>query len=170
MDAKEMTMKRSTIAKAFTIAAVTALALGIAPTANAHDQGCSKATLKGTFAEKDTGFIPNPPPAPASLFAGVNRDTFDGKGTITATGISSLDGTVTPQTETGTYTVNPDCTGTYEVLISPGGFTAHAFFVIDDGGNELQIIVTDPGNVITCIARKQFPKPEEPDPGDDSRE
>ena len=133
-------MNRSTIAKAFTIAAVTALALGIARTGHAHDKGCSNATFKGTFAEKDTGFITNPPPAPASLFAGVNLDTFDGKGIFTATGISSLDGTVTPQTETGTYTVNPDCTGTYEVLISPGGFTADAFFVIDDGGNELQII------------------------------
>jgi hypothetical protein len=170
MNAKEMTKKRSTIAKVFTIAAVTALTLSIAPTVNAYDRGCSNATLKGTFAEKDTGFIPNPPPAPASLFAGVNLDTFDGKGTITATGFATLDGNGAPQTENGTYTVNPDCTGTYEVQISPGGFTAHAFFVIDDGGNELQIIVTDPGNVITCIARKQFPKPEEPDPGDDSRE
>jgi hypothetical protein len=164
-----MTMNRSTIAKAFTIAAVTALALGIAPTANAHDRGCSNATLNGTFAEKDTGFITNPPPTPASLFAGVNLETFDGKGTITATGFASLDGNGAPQTETGTYTVNPDCTGTYAVQISPGGFTAHAFFVIDDGGNELQIIVTDPGTVINCIARRLFPKREEPD-RDDSRE
>ena len=147
-------MKRSTMPKAFTIAAI---ALGIAPTANAHDKGCSNATLKGTFAEKDTGFVINPPPTPASLFAGVNLDTFDGKGTITATGFATLDGNGGPQTETGTYTVNPDCTGTYEVTISPGGFTAHASFVIDDGGKELQIIVTDAGNVITCIARKQFP-------------
>lgn len=150
-------MKRSTMPKAFTIAAIAAIALGIAPTANAHDKGCSNATLKGTFAEKDTGFVINPPPTPASLFAGVNLDTFDGKGTITATGFATLDGNGGPQTETGTYTVNPDCTGTYEVTISPGGFTAHASFVIDDGGKELQIIVTDAGNVITCIARKQFP-------------
>lgn len=150
-------MKRVTIAQAFTIAAITVLALGIAPTANAYNRGCSNATLKGTFAEKDNGFIMNPPPAPASLFAGVNLDTFDGKGKITAVGISSIDGNVGPQTETGTYTVNPDCTGSYEVQINPGGFTAHAYFVIDDGGNELQIVVTDQGNVITCIARKQFP-------------
>jgi len=162
-------MKRITIAKAFTIAVITALTLSIAPTANAHDKGCSNATLKGTFAEKDTGFITNPSPAPASLFAGVNLETFDGKGTITATGFASLDGNGAPQTETGTYTVNPDCTGTYEVQISPGGFTAHAFFVIDDGGNELQIIVTDPGTVINCIARRLFPKGEEPD-RDDWRE
>src|SRR3974390_2203877 len=150
-----MTMKRITIGKTFTIAAITVLALGLAPTANA--KGCSNATLKGTFAEKDTGFIMNPPPAAASLFAGVNLDTFDGKGTITATGFGTVDGNGGPQTEIGTYTVNPDCTGTYEVLISPGGFTAHAYFVIADGGNELQIVVTDPGTVVTCIAHKQFP-------------
>ena len=163
-------MKRSTITKALTIALVTALALSIAPTANAQDKGCSNATLKGTFAEKDTGFITNSPPTPASLFAGVNLETFDGKGTITATGFATVDGNGAPQTETGTYTVNPDCTGAYAVQVSPGGFTAHAFFVIDDGGNELQIIVTDPGTVITCIARRLFPKREAPYPGDDSKE
>ena len=161
-------MKRITIAKTLTIAAITVFALALAPTANA--KGCSNATLRGTFAEKDNGFIPNPPPANPSLFAGVNLDTFDGKGTITAVGFATADGNGAPQTETGTYTVNPDCTGTYEVLISPGGFRAHAFFVIDDGGNELQIIVTDPGNVITCIARKQFSKRGQPDSGDIWRE
>jgi hypothetical protein len=145
------------MATAFAIAVVTTLTLGLPRTANAHEKGCSNATLKGTFAEKDTGFITNPSPATASLFAGVVMETFDGTGKMTATGISSLDGTVSSETETGTYTVNPDCTGTYEVEISPGGFTAHAFFVIDDGGNELQIIVTDPGRVITCIARRQVP-------------
>lgn len=154
---KEIIMKRITIAKTLTIAAITVFAVCVAPMANAQNKGCSNATLKGTFAEKDNGFIPNPPPTPASLFAGVNLDTFDGKGTITAVGFATVDGNGGLQTETGTYRVNPDCTGTYEVQISPGGFTAHAFFVIDDGGNELQIIVTDPGTVITCIARKQFP-------------
>ena len=148
-------MKRITIAQAFTIAAITVLAVGLAPTANA--KGCSNATLKGTFAEKDTGFIPNPPPANPSLFAGVNLDTFDGKGTITAIGFATVDGNGAPQTEIGTYTVNPDCTGTYTVQINPGAITAHAFFVIDESGDELQIIVSDPGAVVTCIARRQFP-------------
>ncbi len=156
-------MKHSTFAKTLIITAITALALGTAPTANADDTPCSNATLKGSFAEKDTGFIMNPSPAPASLFAGVNLETFDGNGRITATGFATVDGNGAPQTETGTYTVNPDCTGTYTVQISPGGFTAHAFFVIDDGGNELQIIVTDPGTVINCVARRLVPKQEDPD-------
>ncbi len=154
-------MKRTAVAKTFLIAAVAALALGIAPRANADDKPCSNATLKGSFAEKDTGFIMNPSPAPASLFAGVNLETFDGNGTITATGFATVDGNGSPQTETGTYTVNPDCTGTYTVQISPGGFSAHAFFVIDDGGNELQIIVTDPGTVINCVARRLVPTQED---------
>lgn len=156
-------MNRINIANSFAIAAIAALALGIAPTARAE---CSNATLEGTFAERDNGFIMNKPPTPASLFAGVNLDTFDGKGTITAIGFATVDGNGGRQKEAGTYTVKPDCTGTYEVTINPGGFKAHASFVIDDNGNELQIIVTDAGNVITCIARKQFVKQEEPDGGD----
>ena len=72
MNAKEMIMKRSTIAKTFAIAAVTALALGIAPTAKADNKGCSNATLKGTFAHTATGFV-TAPPAMAGPFAGSVR-------------------------------------------------------------------------------------------------
>ena len=156
MNAKEMIMKRSDIATAFTIAAVTALALAVAPAANASSKGCSLATLKGAFADKDTGFILSAP-AVASPFAGVSLETFDGNGTLTGSGIGSLNGEIVPVTYVGTYTVNPDCTGTYTVEVSPLGLTTHAFFVFADGGNELQIVITDPGTVITCIARRQFP-------------
>ncbi len=149
-------MKRNTIAKTFTIAMLGALVLSIAPAAKAGDKGCSNATLKGTFADKDLGFFIAPSAAPIP-FAAVNIITFDGNGNMTASGIGSVNGSAGAQTETGTYTVKSDCTGTYAVQISPGGFTAHAFFVIDDSGNELQIIVTDPGGVITCTARRQFP-------------
>lgn len=148
-------MKHSTIARTFTIAAITAFALSLAPAAKA-DGGCSVASLQGTFADKDVGFFTAPNAAPLP-FAGVNAITFDGYGNMTATGFGSVGGSTGSQTEQGTYTVNPDCTGTYTVVINPGGITAHAFFVIDDNRSELQIIVTDPGTVITCVARKQFP-------------
>lgn len=148
-------MKRSTIAKNFTIAAVTALALGVASTAKADNKGCSNATLKGTFADRDTGWVfPSPTAAPLP-FAGVNVDTFDGNGNLTIAGTASVNGNIMPGTSNGTYTVNPDCTGTYTV--SSPGLTVHAFFVIDDSGNELQIVITDQGTVILCVARRQFP-------------
>jgi len=143
-------MKSNSVAKAFTIAAVTALALGAAPTAKAQTV-CSNLTLKGTWAEKDTGFIIGLGP-----FAGVSLKTFDGHGNTAGSGYSSVNGAVSQGSYSGTYTVNPDCTGTYTIQIS-GGPTGHAFFVIDDGGNELRIIVTDQGNVTTCVARRLFP-------------
>jgi hypothetical protein len=56
MNRKDMIMKRSTIAKTFTITAVAALALAIAPAANAADKGCTNATLRGTFVHTASGF------------------------------------------------------------------------------------------------------------------
>jgi hypothetical protein len=156
MNAKEMIMKPSTIAKTFAIAAVTALALGLAPAAKADDKGCSNATLIGTFGFTSSGFI-TAPPAVAGPFAGVGTQAFDGNGTTTATATQSQNGNIRQVTITGTYTVNPDCTGTLTLLASPGGFTSHFYFVIDDTGNELLAICTDPGVVLTRVERRQFP-------------
>jgi hypothetical protein len=72
------------------------------------------------------------------------------------TGFASVGGSG-PQTFTGTYKVNPDCTGTYSITINQGALSAHAFFVTDDRMNEFQIVITDPGTVITCVGRRQFP-------------
>ena len=92
-------------AKTFTIAAFAALALCVVPAAKAADRGCSNASLQGSFADKDTGFIyvaANAAPVP---FAGVNVETFDGNGDITGTGFAS-DLPVTPSnacTSPGSY-------------------------------------------------------------------
>ena len=150
-------MKRSYAIKTFAIAAVSALALSVAPAAMADNKGCSNATLQGSFAFKGTGVIISPPVV-AGPTATVLALTFDGGGGVTsAFGSSSLNGNIGPQTETGTYTVNEDCTGTYMVLISPAGFTAHYLFVIDENLDELQIVCTDSGVVFSGTARRQFP-------------
>lgn len=139
-------MKHRNTARALAIVAVCAFGLAAASAAKAE---CSNATLKGTYADQDTGTIIG-----AGPFAGVNLDTFDGKGHLTIKGWSSVNGAVSAGTETGTYKVNANCTGTYKV--EGGGFTVDAFFVIDQDGNELKIVITDTGNVINCIAHKQF--------------
>src|SRR5579871_4501576 len=148
INAKEKTMKSINTARILTIVAIFTVAIAGGRAAKAA--GCSNAMLQGTYSDKDTGTIVGLGP-----FAGVNVDTFDGKGHLTISGISSVNGSVSAGVETGKYHVNPDCTGTYTV--SAGGFTIDAYFVIDQAGNELQIIITDAGNVITCVARKQFP-------------
>ncbi len=149
-------MNRTTILKTFAIAVAGALVVGITTTAQAAAKGCSNATLKGTYAYTNTGFI-TAPPAEAGPFAGVGTQTFDGNGGTTATAWVSQNGNIVQVAITGTYTVNPDCTGTLTLQISPVGITGHAFFVISDNGAELRAINTDPGSVITTTARRQFP-------------
>lgn len=162
-------MKRSTIAKTFTMTTLTALALGVGPAANAADKGCSNATLKGTFAHQGTGTVIAPPE-----FAGpqaiVGTENFDGFGVITGIGTGSSNGSTFSYTdEVGTYTVNSDCTGTYTVEIPSQGLTGtnalHIFFVIIstvnelkfDAATELQFVETDAGSVFFGIAKRQFP-------------
>jgi hypothetical protein len=158
MKTTHMTMKRSIIANTLAIAAVAALALGLAPMAKADNKGCSNANLKGTFVDSASGFSTSPP-ALAGPLGGVLADTFDGKGGMTAAGTLSLNGNPVAVTGKATYSVNPDCTGTYTAQLSPLGMTAHYFFVILDHGNQFRWICTDPGVVLSGSARKQFPTP-----------
>jgi hypothetical protein len=145
-----MIMKRTTTVKTLAIAAITVLALGIAPLARADNKGCTNETLKGTFVHTASGFE-TAPPAIAGPLVGVGTDTFDGKGGVTTTATISLNGNIVPLTATGTYKVNPDCTGTYTL---PG---TTLFFVIADSGNEIQAICIDPGVVLAHTFRRQFP-------------
>ena len=150
-------MKRSNTTKTLAIAAVAALALAIAPAAKAQvNKGCNNATLQGTFAYTVTGaFVAAP--APLGPYASAGTQTFDGKGGTIVTGMQNTNGAISPVANTGTYTVNPDCTGTYAVQVSPLGITAHYFFVILDSGDEFKWICTDPGTVLTGVARKLYP-------------
>ena len=149
-------MKCSTIAKTFTIAAVTALALSVAPTARADDKGCSVASLQGTFAYTGTGFNVTPAGA-AAPFAEVGTQTFDGKGATTTTFTASANGNIFQITFTGTYTVNPDCTGTMTLLTPAPNPTVTLFFAMADNLNEFHAIETLPGVVVTRIGRRLFP-------------
>lgn len=155
MKTKGMIMKHCTNGKTLAIVAFAALALTVAPMAKAdNNKGCSNASLKGTFSHMATGFI-TAPPAMAGPEAGVGTDTFDGNGGATGAATLSLNGNVIPLVTTGTYKVNPDCTGTYAILALGG--TIHLAFVITDSGNEIQAICVDPGVVQTHIFRRQFP-------------
>jgi len=140
----------------------TVFVLGIAPKAQAwEEKDCSNATIKGSFGYTSTGTllasIPGLPPPLAGPFAEVGRQTFDGKGDTDAAATLSANGNIQPVTIAGTYTVNPNCTGTMTLNISPLGVISHLDFVIDDDGAELRAIVTDSGGFVeTRVYRKQF--------------
>jgi hypothetical protein len=118
---------------------------------------CSKATLHGSFGYTSTGTLTTSyVPAPyAGPFAEVGRQTFDGKGNTEAAATVSSNGSITPVTVKGRYTVNPDCTGTMTLDVSPFDSTVNVDFVIDANGVEIRAIVTDTGVIESRVYKKQ---------------
>ena len=121
-------------------------------------KGCSNATPRGGFAYTSTGTLLDSyvPPPLAGPFAEVGRQTFDGKGNTDATATSSANGNIVQVTISGTYTVNPDCTGTMTLNVSPLGAVVHADFVISNDGAELRAIVSDANLIESRVYSKQF--------------
>jgi len=140
-----------------TAAFVTAFVLGIGLTARADERRqCSSDSLQGSFGFTSTGTLLALPLPLAGPFGEVGRQTFDGQGNTEAAATLSFNGNIKSVTIQGTYVVNPDCTGTMTLLISPLGVTAHLDFVIDDDGAEVRAIATGTGTVETRVYRKQF--------------
>jgi hypothetical protein len=137
-----------------TLALVTALALAIAPKAQAEGKGCSNATLRGRpFAYTSTGSIVAAPiPSIVGPYAEVGAQVFDGHGNVSFSFNASQNGAPGAGTATGTYTVNPDCTGTFTE--TSDGFTSNFSFVTSEDGRDFQAICQDPGAVITRSAKR----------------
>jgi hypothetical protein len=149
-------MIRNIARRSLAIVSAAAFLLGIVPMAQAADhRECSNATLQGSFGYTATGTLLSVPPPFAGPFGEVGRQTFDGRGNTDATATLSANGNTQKVTIQGTYIVNPDCTGSFTLNVSPLGVTAHADFVIDDDGVEIRTIGTDPGVVETRVYRKQ---------------
>ena len=160
-------MKRTIAPAALVIVFVTAFVLGILPRVQAGEQlgaqadehrGCSDASLQGSFGFSSTGTLLALPPPSAGPFGEIGRQTFDGHGNTDATATLSANGNIRRVTIQGTYFVNPDCTGSMTLYVSPIGATVPLDFVIDDDGTELRAITTGnvTGNTESRVYKKQF--------------
>jgi hypothetical protein len=152
-----MMMKPAT--RNFAIALTIALTAAAA-TAQTVNKGCSNASLYGTFAYTSSGLL-TAPPALAGPFGSVGAQNFDGNGNTTATAWTSQNGNIAQVTIKGTYTVNPDCTGTMTLSVSvinppmalpPGQY----FFVLDNTATEFQAVSLSPAQVLTAFGKLQF--------------
>ena len=99
------------------------------------------ATLSGTYMSHGTGTVVDFGPV-----AAVGTITYDGKGNLINPFTVSFNGTISRITQTGSYTVNRDCTGT----VVQGG--SHFDFVVAPDGSTVFWIETDAGTVVTGTA------------------
>ena len=152
-------MKRTISPATLVIVFATVFVLGILPRAEAEEhRGCSNASLQGSFGFTNTGTNLALPPPLAGPIAQIGRQTFDGRGNTDAATTLSANGNIVRATAQGTYVVNPDCTGSLTLFVSPFGVTVQTDFVIDDDGAELRAIITDAGAIESLVFRKQFPR------------
>ncbi len=145
-------MKRSVTLLISIILSVGMLVLGVVPKMQAQ-AGCTLATLNGSYGVRFTGFSPGTtPPVPTTAtfpITGVGTFTFNGAGGYSANGTQSNNGTIITFTDTGTYTVNPDCTGSIVSSVNP---TNIGNFVIVATGTQAFFISTNPGSVQSGVA------------------
>jgi hypothetical protein len=118
-----------------------------------QEHSCTNSSLSGSFGYTSVGTLIGPEAGP---FVQVGRQTFDGKDNTNATATTSLNGNSFPVTINGTYSVNPDFTGSMTLNVSPVGVTVHADFVITSNGTEFRGMVTDLGSAVTVVGKKQF--------------
>ena len=129
------------------IAFASFLALALVPSAFGYGSSCDYSSLQGTFGftltgSRNTGTNPGPR-------AAVGQITFDGRGNLTGSETQSNNGVIVKNvTETGTVTVNQDCSGSATVTLSGSGVdtTKRTFnFQILHNSEEIFAIVTDTG-------------------------
>jgi len=132
--------------------AVLTLLIALCPVAYSQMTVCSNSTMRGDFAVLVTGQtgVGTPTPVPRS---GVAMTHFDGQGNVTDLDHIVANG-VQPATEwrtggVGTYTVNPDCTGKFEVNF-PGAPPLVVYFVVGRFGNAFRGVVGAPGANVTA--------------------
>ena len=134
--------------------------LAASSTLMAHSKRCTNMTLKGVWVNSLHGLI-FLPDGTSLVLTGVTKSTYDGLGNSTQLDASGVNGNVPSgwRTGSGTYTVNPDCTGT-ETISFPDQPDIHAQFVVSQSGNKLHFVNIDPGTSLSGDADR-FDAPSE---------
>ena len=111
-----------------------------------HAPTCTLETLKGRYLFGGIATLLPPAVPEQSLLAVAGYHIFNGDGTGIDVVTASVNGVSTQNNNTFdiTYTINPDCTGTYTV---PADGASFGLFIAPDG-EELTVIGTTPGFVL----------------------
>ena len=130
------------------------------PDAAGQDRGngpdCSLRTLRGAYGLVGSA-VRGLGPGTSESFTTVSMVMYDGHGTFTAVGTShgQMTGVREGVAATGTYYVDPDCTGG-QITYIPGAPLLEDRFVITDNGREVRTVVISPTTTIaTANLRKR---------------
>jgi hypothetical protein len=117
---------------------------------------CSNRTLSGDYACSIQGFLLNAPvpgAPPQATFVGVTMNHYDGQGNASWLEHVVFNGSPFNQgwaPASGTYTVNPDCTGTAVVTTPNSPVPLNLYFVIADNGKELREVLNTDALLTLC--------------------
>jgi len=117
---------------------------------------CSMAIVSGSYGYTTTGFVlaPNGVFLPA---AAAGRIDFDAQGNVSGTQTRVVAGSPLPEVFSGTYTVNPDCTGDFTVVVQPDTRTSSVHLVWTAKAKGISAVFTTPGFVLTATASRISP-------------
>jgi hypothetical protein len=118
-----------------------------------HGQQCSARTTAGRYLVRCEGFLTPGPNAPQLAAKTLATATADKDGNFNGSGTVSVGGVTVTQTLTGTEQINPDCTGTVtysQTINGQPGPPINITFVVSEGGDQIDGLVTDAGNTFAC--------------------
>jgi hypothetical protein len=105
---------------------------------------CKPRMLKGSYVYANSGFVVSG--SDQIPFAQAGRDVFYGDGTFTGAATVNTNGAVARIVYSGTYTLNPDCSGAATLTDNLGGISHFDLFV-SNSGTVLTYVQTDPDYV-----------------------
>ena len=125
------------------------------PGGSAEAAGCGNGSLSGSYGFSISGTVIHPPSGGMEEIVGVAMTHFDGDGNLTQVDNvhGSLSGTITDRSATGTYEVNPDCSGTMTLSVPGVPFPITLRIVVVDQGHELRTAVMGGPNLVTSIGK-----------------
>jgi len=163
-------MKRKSILRMSMVAVPTIIVCGLLVAASSarveqergtgHEDGdtkvCTDKTLQGDYGSASEGVLLNIPGLPpVAQFRGLTMTQFDGKGNLTWVEHTVINGTPlqpgwTPAS--GTYAINPDCTGTAVVNTPNSPVPLHLALVVVRQGKEIHSVLDS--DAISSVFKK----------------
>jgi hypothetical protein len=149
---KEVTKMKERNSKISRIASSTMIVCGVLVSvspgwAQSASGFCSNQILRGNYGFSVEGVV-TPAPGVQVPIRGVAMTNFDGQGNLTQVDHVVIPGSPPPALDwtkgTGTYHVNPDCTGTAHIDVPSTGDFVNLRFVVAALGNQIHTVVVAP--------------------------